>query len=205
MAAAAEVHEFWFGREAAKEPAALRAKLSRWYQGGPALDDLIRKKFGADVETALAGDLDSWASTPQGRIALIILLDQFPRSIFRDTARAFEGDAKAQRLALEALDSVLLYSHEERQFLIMPLLHAEDAGLQDTAVHEMEAHVEAAPEPLKPLYAMGVEQAKKYRDVIARFGRFPHRNAALGRESTPEEVEFLKDWAQKQAPSGMQR
>lgn len=205
MPGAQEVHEFWFGREAAKEPAALRAKLSRWYQGGPALDDLIRKKFGADVEKALAGDLDAWAATPQGRIALIILLDQFPRSIFRDTARAFAGDAQAQRLALEALDSVLLYSHEERQFLLMPLLHAEDPALQETAVAEMEAHVEAAPPELRELYSMGVEQAKKYRDVIARFGRFPHRNAALGRASTPEEVEFLKDWAQKQAPSGMQR
>jgi uncharacterized protein (DUF924 family) len=198
-----EVHAFWFGREPAREPAALRAKLQRWYQGGPALDDLIRKKFGDDVEKALAGDLDAWAVTPQGRIALIILLDQFTRSIFRDTPRAFEGDAKAQRLALEALDSVLLYSHEERQFLLMPLLHAEDPSMQEQAVHEMESHVDAAPPELRELYSMGLEQAQKYRDVIARFGRFPHRNAALGRPSTPEELEFLKDWAERQRPSLM--
>ncbi|MGZ6143765.1 MAG: DUF924 family protein [Myxococcales bacterium] len=202
MASPEDVLAFWLG-EPARSPAELRAKLQRWYQGGAALDDLIRKKFGDDVEKALAGDLDAWAATPRGRVALIVLIDQFTRSIFRDSPRAFEGDAKAQHLALEALDSVLLYSTEERQFLIMPLLHAEDLSLQETGLHEIEAHVEAAPEELRPLYAMGIEQSRKYRDVIARFGRFPHRNAALGRTSTPEEEEFLADWAAKQAPSGM--
>ncbi len=197
-----EVLAFWFGPEA-KTPTELRAKLQRWYQGGAALDDHIRKKFGALVEQALSGGLDAWAATPRGRIALIILLDQFTRSIFRDSARAFEGDRKAQQLALEALDSVALYTTEERQFLLMPLLHAEDLALQETCVHEMEAHVADAPEALRPLYEMGLEQARKYRYVIEKFGRFPHRNAVLGRRSTPEEEEFLKTWAQRAAPSGM--
>lgn len=197
-----EVLSFWFGPEA-KTPAELRAKLGRWYQGGPALDDLIRKKFGALVEQALSGELDGWASTPRGRIALIVLLDQFTRSIFRDSPRAFEGDKKAQQLAVEALDGLALFSVEERQFLIMPLLHAEELGLQEMGVHEMQDHVDAAPEELRPLFAMGLEQSRKYRDVIARFGRFPHRNAALARTSTPEEEDFLKDWAAKQAPAGM--
>jgi uncharacterized protein (DUF924 family) len=192
MASAEEVHAFWFGPRPATEPSLLRAKMQRWYEAGPALDDQIRKKFGADVERALAGELDSWAATPQGRISLIVLLDQFTRNIFRDTPRAFAGDKKAQPLAIEALESVLLYNHEERQFLIMPLLHAEDPGLQEMSVHEMEAHVEAAPQPLKALYAEGLETARRYRDTIARFGRFPHRNAILGRANTPEEEEFLR-------------
>ena len=198
-----EVHAFWFGPQPATEPGLLRAKLQRWYSAGPALDEEIRKRFGALVDQALAGELDSWALTPNGRIALIVLLDQFARNVFRDSPRAFEGDKKAQQLAIEALESVLLYNHEERQFLIMPLLHAEDLALQEMGVHEMEAHVEAAPAELQPLYAMGLEQSRKYRDVIAKFGRFPHRNAVLGRPNTPEEDEFLKDWAAKQPPSGM--
>lgn len=202
MSSPDEVHAFWLG-EPAEEPAALRAKLQRWYESGAALDDLIRKRFGALVEQAVAGELDGWAATPRGRIALILLLDQFARSIHRDSPRAFAGDAKAQQLTMEALDSVLLYTPEERQFLIMPLLHAEDLALQETGVHEMEDHVDAAPEPLRPLYAMGLEQSRKYRAVIAQFGRFPHRNAALGRTSTPEEEEFLEDWAERQPPSGM--
>ena len=198
-----EVLAFWFGDEPARDAASLRKKLQRWYQGGAALDEEIRQRFGTQVEQALAGELDAWAATPRGRIALILLLDQFTRNLFRDTPRAFAGDAKAQQLSLEALDSVLLYSTEERQFLIMPLLHSEDLHLQETGVHEVQAHVEAAPEELRPMLAMGIEQSRKYRDVIEKFGRFPHRNAALGRASTPEEEEFLKDWAERQPPSGM--
>ncbi len=184
---------FWFGEEPAADAAALRTKVRRWSQGGPALDEEIRRRFGGLVEQALRGELDSWAATPRGRIALILLLDQFTRNAYRDDARAFSGDAKAQQLALEALDSVLLYSTEERQFLIMPLLHAEDLGLQETGVHEMREHVAAAPAELQQVYAMGLEQSRKYRDVIEKFGRFPQRNAALGRASTPEEEEFLRD------------
>jgi uncharacterized protein (DUF924 family) len=202
MPSAEEVHAFWFG-EPAQDAAALMPKLRRWYQGGPALDEEIRQRFAAGVEQALAGDLDGWAATPHGRISLILLLDQFTRNLFRDSPRCYSGDAKAQHLALEALDSVLLYTTEERQFLIMPLLHAEDLALQETGVHEMDAHVEAAPDALRPLIAMGQEQSRKYRDIIARFGRFPHRNAVLGRVSTPEEDEFLVDWAARQPPSGM--
>ncbi|MCA1828848.1 MAG: DUF924 domain-containing protein [Myxococcales bacterium] len=187
MASAEDVHAFWFGPQPATEPSLLRAKMQRWYEAGPAFDDQIRKKFGADVERALAGELDSWAATPSSRVSLIVVLDQFTRNIFRGTPRAFEGDKRAQHLAIEALESVLLYNHEERQFLIMPLLHAEDLALQEMSVHEMEAHVEAAPEPLRAIYAEGLDRARQYRDTIARFGRFPHRNAILGRPSTPEE------------------
>lgn len=199
-----EVLAFWFGESPAEDPAALRTKLQRWYQGGPALDEEIGRRFGGLVEQALRGELDSWAVTPRGRIALILLLDQFTRSIYRDDVRAFSGDAKAQQLALEALDSVLLYTTEERQFLLMPLLHAEDLALQETGVHEMDAHVEAAPGQLRPLYALGQEQSRQNRDLIAQFGRFPHRNAMLSRPSTPEEEAYLRDWADRQRDGGTQ-
>ncbi len=198
-----DVYGYWFGDAPASSADELKTRMRRWYQGGPTMDEEIRQRFGPLVEKALAGELDSWATTPRGRIALILLLDQFTRNLFRDSPRCYSGDAKAQHLALEALDSKLLYSDEERQFLIMPLLHAEDLALQETGVHEMQEHAEAAPPALQPIFAMGVEQSKKYRDIIQKFGHFPHRNAVLGRTSTPEEEEFLKDWAQKQPPSGM--
>ena len=198
-----DVYRYWFGDAPAASPDELKARMRRWYAAGPALDEDIRQRFGALVEQAIAGELDSWATTPRGRIALIILLDQFTRNVYRDSPRCYAGDAKAQQLTLEALDSILLYSTEERQFLIMPLLHSEDLALQETGVHEVAEHVASAPAELQPVFSMGIEQSRKYRDIIQKFGRFPHRNALLGRQSTPEEEEFLKDWAQKQPPSGM--
>ena len=151
----------------------------------------------------MRGELDSWAATPRGRIALIILIDQFTRSIYRDSPRAFAGDVRAQQLSLDGLATP--YPHEERQFLLMPLLHAEDLKLQQLGLDEIEKHVASAPELLRPMFAMGLEQSRKYLDVIARFGRFPHRNAALGRTSTPEEQQFLRDWSERQPPSGMRK
>jgi uncharacterized protein (DUF924 family) len=198
-----DVYGYWFGDAPAATADELKARLRRWYAGGAAMDEEIRQRFAPLVERALAGELDSWAATPRGRIALILLLDQFTRNLFRDSPRCYAGDAKAQHLALEALDSVLLYSTEERQFLIMPLLHSEDLALQETGVHEVQEHVESAPPELQPVLAMGIEQSRKYRDIIQQFGRFPHRNAVLGRTSTPIEEEFLKDWAARQPPSGM--
>ena len=177
----------------------------RWYQGGPELDREIRERFSGAVEAALAGELAAWSRDIGGRVALLLLLDQFTRSIYRDTARAYAGDAEAQRLALEAFDRGLDegIDHEWHNFLIMPLVHAESVALQERAVAEMERLHSAAPEALRHVYDMGLEQAHKYQEIIARFGRFPHRNAVLGRASTPEETEFLRDWASKAAPEAM--
>ncbi len=197
-----DVLVFWFG-EPASDAAALGVKMRRWYQGGPELDRAIQDRFGALVAQAVAGELDGWAETTRGRLALIILLDQLTRSVYRDDPRMYEGDARAQRLAVEALDRGLERElpTEERSFLIMPLLHAEDLALQERVVAEMERLIAAAETWQRPIFSMGQEQARKYRDVIARFGRFPHRNAILGRASTPEEQTFLQDWKQKQPPS----
>jgi uncharacterized protein (DUF924 family)/glutathione S-transferase len=200
------VLEFWFGAPATSEPE-MMAKAQRWFNGGEALDREVRARFGDTVEAALAGKLDAWASTARGRLALVIVLDQLTRNALRGQARTFSGDSKAQKLATEAFDSGLdqTLTTLERMFLSMPLLHAEDAALQRRSA-ELARHIAAsAPALYAKGFAMHVEQADKYLAVVTRFGRFPHRNAVLGRASTPEEETFLLDWALKAAPSGAPR
>ena len=198
MATPEEILEFWFGSAPAETPEALLEKIGRWYQGGPEETERIRERFADDVERALAGEYDHWADGPDSRLALLLLLDQFTRSIYAGTPRAFAGDPKAQKLALET--ALWDLPHEKRHFFVMPFLHAEDLALQEKGVELMREHVERAPDVLRPIYAMGNQQSVKYREVIARFGRFPHRNAALGRETTPDEQEFLESWQQPPTP-----
>ena len=169
------VVDFWF-REL--EP-------RHWFSGAKTLDAKMRKRFSDWVGAALRGDLDTWAKTPRGRLALILLLDQFTRNIHRGAPGAFAGDAKAQALVLEGLaakaDKALALS--ERQFFYMPLMHAEDLDLQALAEKKFNEILEEA----KSI----VDFQKGHRALIERFGRFPARNAALGRASTPEEQAFL--------------
>jgi uncharacterized protein (DUF924 family) len=197
-----EVLAFWFG-EPASTSDELGRKIRRWFMGGPELDAEIRDRFTPIVERALQGELDEWTQTPRGRLALILLLDQFTRSIYRNDPRSFSGDARAQALALEAVDRGLEggLTIEQRQFLHMPLLHAESLALQDRSIAAVDALTAEASALHQQFLGMGAEQARKYRDIIARFGRFPHRNEVLGRTSTPEEREFLVDWQQKMPPS----
>jgi uncharacterized protein (DUF924 family) len=197
-----DVLSFWFG-EPAQDGAALGTKFKRWFSGGPDFDREIRERFAPTVERALAGDLDDWARTIRGRLALIVVLDQFTRNIFRENPRAFAGDARAQKLAVEALDAQLdrELGFVERIFLKTPLAHAEDLALQERSVVETDKLTGEVADWQRSRFAMGAEQARKYREVIARFGRFPHRNAALGRTSTREEEVFLVDWKERQAPS----
>jgi len=203
LSAPEEVLDFWFGQPTI-DAEALQRNMGRWYGGSPEMDREIAGRFGEDVERALRGELSAWAVEPRGRLALILVLDQFPRNLFRNTARAFSGDPAAQRLALEALDGRLDagLTVDQRMFLITPLLHAEDLALLERSVAEMERIVADVPEHLTPFYSIGVEQSLKYREVIRRFGRFPHRNETLSRPSTPEETEFLKDWKLRMLPRG---
>jgi uncharacterized protein (DUF924 family) len=132
------------------------------------------------------------------------LFDQMPRSLFRGTARAFAGDARAQRLATELLDAGMTdeLTFEQRHFVYMPLLHAEDAALLDRYNALFPKTLDSVPEWGRAIIADGIEQGLKYRDLMTRFGRFPHRNRALGRASTAEEIEFLETWDQRAAPKG---
>ena len=206
LASADEVLEFWFGTPMTTE-ADVMAKAQRWFNGGKAMDREVKGRFGETIEAALAGKLDDWASTPRGRLALVILLDQLTRNAFRGQPRTYAGDAKAQGLASEAFDTGLDQSLSciERMFLSMPLLHAEDAALQRRSAELARIIGAAAPALYAKGFLMHLEQADKYLAIVTRFGRFPHRNEILGRRSTPEEAEFLRDWAEKAAPTGAPR
>jgi uncharacterized protein (DUF924 family) len=198
-----DVLAFWFGAPATEEDA-LMVKVRRWFSGGTAMDAEVRQRFASTVEAALTGQLDAWADTLRGRLALILVVDQFTRNVFRDDPKTYAGDTKAQQLAVDALDQGLdrELSPPESMFLSMPLLHAEDLALQHRVAAIIQRNAAAAPPLYAKMCAMQVEQAAKYTDIIARFGRFPHRNAILGRVSTDEETRFLEDWASKAAPTG---
>ena len=197
-----DVLAFWFG-EPSKTPDELKAKLKKWFQGGPAMDEATKSAFGEETEAAIHGKLDAWLAEPKGWLALLIVLDQFTRNIYRSDARTHAGDARAEELCVAALERGELHALplEERHFALMPLLHSENAEHQARYRVEQAKLMNDVPEAFRFFYAAGIEQGAKYSEIIRRFGRFPHRNAILGRTSTPEEIEFLKDWADKRAPT----
>ena len=156
-----------------------------WFQKDADFDQLVKDRFGSHVERALRGDYDSWGDSSSLLLSLIILLDQMTRNIFRGDAKAFSGDACALSLTLKAVAEGQLDAEvtiERRQFLLMPLMHSEDIEVQDRSISIYERYADRDT----------LEYAKQHRDVIARFSRFPHRNAVLGRESTPEEIKFIQ-------------
>jgi uncharacterized protein (DUF924 family) len=194
MDTCAEVLHFWFGAEDRVDP--------RWFNGGDAFDALIRERFGPTIEAGLAGGLDAWgedagaADTPGPALALILVLDQFTRNVFRGTPQAFAGDETALRVALRLLDAgtARRWPPLARWFALMPLEHAEDLGLQQRCVvafEQLRADAHAAGSPHASALDGALDYAVRHRDVVARFGRFPHRNAILGRPDTPEEAVFL--------------
>lgn len=166
-----------------------------WFAGGPKLDATIRERFGPAVAQALDGGLAHWETDIEGRLALVLLLDQFARNIHRGQPHAFAGDARAQQLVQQALASGLdrHLATVGRVFLYMPLVHAENLALQDEAVKRFQDLRDSSPPELHDKLERNLHFARLHRDIVLRFGRFPHRNAALGRESTAEEVVFLKD------------
>jgi uncharacterized protein (DUF924 family) len=178
-----DILQFWF------DP----AHAAHWFAADAGFDVQIRARFSGTTKEAGQGHLDGWAERPDSWLALLIVLDQFPRNLYRDDARAWATDVKAQRLALSGLDERFDQSLPplQRVFAYLPLEHAEDIGLQQRSVALFEAlHVAAAPGE-RARYADFLDYARRHREVIARFGRFPHRNAVLGRASTPEEISYL--------------
>ncbi len=157
----------------------------RWFAADEAFDDLVAARFTKLLEKAGKGAFDRWAETPEGALALVLLLDQFPRNIHRGRRRAYAFDQRARAVARRAIaaghDRKL--PPERRMFLYLPFEHSEDPEDQEYSVRLFEAL--GLPEQL--------DYAKRHRDVIVRFGRFPHRNAILGRISTPEEEAFLRE------------
>jgi len=188
------IHAFWFGDGADDaQRAAARSKL--WWSKDPAVDTELRRRFGPWLERAAAGALDDWLATPPGRLALILLTDQIPRAIHRGTPRAFDFDALARRWCEEGIaarqDVVLPLL--ERVFFYLPLEHSESLADQDRAVALFRSLAQAAPAAARRTFDDFLDHALRHRDVIARFGRFPHRNAVLGRASTVHELAFLAE------------
>ena len=190
----AQVLEYWLGAEQPSNATAL-ARKHLWFSQDEAVDEEIRHRFGAVMQEALAGRLHHDAVTPLGRLAVIIVLDQFMRHAHRGTPKRFAGDALALRLALDGLaqghDTDDSIPPVARIFGYLPLEHAEDVGLQHHSVVAFEQLAQEATPDTREVLAGTVRYAHRHRDVIERFGRFPHRNAILGRESTPEEKAYL--------------
>jgi len=175
-----EVLDFWFAAPNSRERGQPRKS---WFQKSEAFDAEIRRRFLATWERAACGKLERWQATPLASLALVVTLDQFPRNMFRGTARAFASDFRALAAArnMIALEFDRLLSPVERSFVYLPFVHAEDLAAQRRSLalfHELD------PEDMR--------NAKRHYEIIARFGRFPHRNAILGRQSTAEETEFLQ-------------
>jgi uncharacterized protein (DUF924 family) len=184
---------FWFGAPGnATEIAGRQSRL--WFGKSPANDQTVIEHFAATLAAASAGGLDRWVGTPRGRLALVIVLDQFPHHIFRDRPQAFATDPQALGLTLAALaaDEDRQLTPIERVFLYLPLEHAESIELQEQSVSLYEKLAIEAAAVERALFDGFLDYARKHRDVVARFGRFPHRNAILGRASTADELEFLK-------------
>lgn len=167
----------------------------RWFSGGALLDEEVRMHFGQAVHQALQGGLTDWEEPLQSRLALVILLDQFSRNVFRGAAQAFDGDARAMQLTLITLaqQQDRLLPWVGRVFMYMPLMHAENAALQATGVACFTQLFADVPTNLKPKVQGNLDAAHQHSEIIGRFGRFPYRNAVLGRISTTKEVEFLRN------------
>ena len=195
MDEARAVREYWLGAEPLTAEA-LDRRMGFWFgHEGERHDAQIRERFGALLARAAAGELRAWADGPRRRLSLILLLDQFPRHMFRGTARAFEHDEQALTLALTGMQSGAdgALDLAERLFFYMPLQHAENRDAQDESVAAFRRLLGEVPPELRAAFARNLGSAEKHRSIIERFGRFPHRNALLGRASTPEEEQWLKE------------
>ncbi len=195
---------FWFADH--ESTAAIDAHQRRWFGHDAAFDGAIRTRFGHDIHAAAAGEHDGWAHSPRGRLALIIVMDQLTRNAFRDTAEAYALDPRAAGLCIEGvaqgLDRTL--TPIERMFFYLPLLHSERLADQEHGI-ECFRRLSAEARGAQALYFRSwFRLARRHRRIIARFGRFPHRNAILGRTTTVQEWMFLLyQWLRVAAPAAI--
>jgi len=171
-----DVLQFWFEQSTPKQ----------WFQKDAVFDRLIADRFGGEIERALAGDLQGWCNQPADHLAQVLLLDQFTRHIYRNTPRAFAGDDQALRLSQEALGAGWVQQCpdiNQRKFWLMPMMHSEEIDVQRASLPLFERHTDADT----------LRFARRHCEIIERFGRFPHRNAILGRTSSDDEQVFLAE------------
>jgi uncharacterized protein (DUF924 family) len=189
---AEEVLRFWFG-DLDERGRADPEQETRWWRPDPGFDQLIRDRFGAVHAAVLAGELDVWLTSPRGRLACIVVLDQFSRNMFRGTARMFAADGAALAAAQGGIELGMDrgLAHDERSFFYMPFMHCEELAVQERCVELFAAWQAELDGDERDHVARMMPFAVQHRDIVERFGRFPHRNALLGRPSTPEELAFL--------------
>lgn len=186
------VLSFWF-EDATLSPEALQRRNAVWFRADPAFDDECAARFTTLLDDAARGRLGDWTATPRGRLALVILLDQMPRNIHRGSPAAFMHDAGAAGHCLAGIESGQdrALHPVERLFMYMPLQHAEDLDLQRRSVERFESLAAEADDAWRADFTGNARYAREHRDIIERFGRFPHRNRVLGRASTDEELRYL--------------
>ncbi len=188
--------DFWFGSLIENEIPS-EAYRNRWWMKDSENDREIRNQFSDSLELAKIGGLDHWKTNADGTLALILLLDQFSRNIFRDTSEAFSQDHKAIETCLDGINQ--RFDNElhpiQRVFFYMPLMHSEDLGMQEKSIECFSNLKElfSTPQSIAKSVSGSFEYAMKHYEIIKKFGRYPHRNTILGRESTPEEVKFLTE------------
>lgn len=188
-----DVHAFWFA-DAADDPDAAAARQAWWFRSSAQTDAEIRERFAGAIEAALRGELAAWQDAPRPALALVILCDQLPRNAWRGTARAFATDPLALRTVRAALAAghAARLSPVEHSFLLLPFEHSEAIADQDECVRRFTALLAGASAAWRPMLEGYLAYAEQHRELIARFGRFPHRNRVLGRESTAAELAFLE-------------
>jgi uncharacterized protein (DUF924 family) len=192
---AESILEFWFAPAPGSEA---ETQWARWFAANPEFDQLCRTRFLSSHEEAAQGRLDDWRREPRSCLALVLLLDQFPRNMFRNTAGAFATDAKAREISRHAIASGFDrgLSPTMRVFFYLPLEHSENLDDQLESVRLSRALVAESPN-----HTLTLNSAEQHLEMIRRFGRFPGRNQALGRESTQEEADFLKRQRRTKRPS----
>jgi uncharacterized protein (DUF924 family) len=187
------VLDFWFG-DSLRFPSSVPARVQLWFTASAEFDREIRERFSCLPDRAQRGELDRWSRGPESALALVLVLDQFPRNLFRGSARAFEFDSKALEIAAEAVDARFddALAPLQASFLYLPFEHSEDLTNQERSVELFEQLVRRAPPELANTFEQSADYARRHRNVVQRFGRFPSRNAALGRQSTPDEISYLE-------------
>jgi uncharacterized protein (DUF924 family) len=187
-----DVHRFWFA-DALNDPQAAKARSDIWFRSSREFDEEIRERFEPTLAAAAQGKLSAWEHAPRTSVALVIVLDQFPRNAYRNTARAFEFDPLALAVTKRALANSDMddLAVPERAFLLMPYQHVEEEGSQREGVRLFERLALEAPAEWRAFAENTLQFARRHLEIIERFGRFPYRNAVLGRTSTPAEREYL--------------
>lgn len=185
---------YWFG-PTLRDAFQIDGRMAFWFGDDPATDGQIRAQFGELVERASDGELEAWSGTPRGRLALIILLDQFRRNIHRGSAGAFARDHHVLKLTLLGMEAGCEkdLTPIEKAFFYMPMQHSESLQVQNFSVQCFTRLADSVDPSMHATFATFQQFAELHRDIIAKFGRFPHRNATLGRGNTPEEEAYLSN------------